>query len=599
MEGTVTTAADAIVECLADANVRKIFGVVGTSTLDLVDAIVREPRLEFVGAREEEAAAHMADGYARATRSVGVVLAHVGPGALRQMYGVGTAWKDSVPLLVMTGNEMLRMTDVQAREAYHVVDIISMYGPITKAAFQLREGADARSLVSRALWLASSGRPGPVLLDLPKSSLKDHIETSQSNPATGGAIPASRPRPGAADLQAAASALGEAACPVVYAGGGVHWSAASAALVDLVERANLPVVTTDAARGSIPEDHRLALGAVARQAGDRAARELLAEADLIIALGSPFSDVSTLEWSAWSPGCRVIQVDIAPEAMHKGTAVDRAIVADAREFLTALDRELAERDFRCARAWDPRRLALDAERSGYLHDERKSDNGVNPWRVLATLAEHLPRDSFISIDSGMHSFFGKKLPVLSPGTYIRSAGFGAMGYSLPALLGAVEGAPDTRGMAIVGDGCLAMCLGEFETAARRQSPVTVVVLNDASFASQLHHQHRRFAGRVAGTRFGRTDFVKIAEAQGVPGWTATTDPEAERAIVAALAASGPNVVDVHVDPEIVPPTWIEGSGDARSARPSRARVDGSTDRTPTVVPGPAGVDSSRPDPDDA
>lgn len=575
----MTTAADVVVEALADAGVDKVFGVVGTSTLDVADAIARDPRLEFVSARAEEAAAHMADGYARAAGRVGVVLAHVGPGALRQLYGIGTAWKDSVPLLALTGNEMLHMTDAQLREGYHVVDVLELYRPVTKATFQLRRGDDARTVVARALWLATSGRPGPVLLDLPKSSLKQPIEASPAavRAAAGDRAPAYRPPPPAGEVEAAAAALRAAARPVLYAGGGVHWSGASSALTAFAELANLPVLTTDGGRGAIPEDHPLALGVIARQAGDGVARALLAEADVILALGTPFSDVSTFEWSAWSTGARVFQVDVAPEAAHKGATAERVVIADAREFITALSRELTALSdahnggnpgYRFRGDWDERRAALDAERARYLSEGEHTDGGgrgVNPWRLIAALTRHLPRDAFISVDSGMHSFFGKKLRVLEPRTYIRSAGFGAMGYSFPALLGAVEAAPGRRAVAIVGDGCLAMCLGEFETAARRGAPVTVVVLNDSAFASQLSHQQRRFDGRLTGTRFGTSDFAKVAEAQGVPGWTVTTDTEAEAAIAAAVTGDGPNIIDARVDSRVTPPTWIEGSGDARTA----------------------------------
>lgn len=571
----MTTTADVVAASLADAGVRTVFGVVGTTTMDLADALVRHPALEFVSAREEEAAAHMADGYARVTGRVGVTLAHVGPGALRQMYGIGTAWKDSVPLVALTGNEMLRMTDSQLREAYHVVDVLDLYRPITKATLQLRDRADARSMVDRALWLASSGRPGPVLLDLPKNVLRQDLAVTGTWSGTGDRVPPARPRPSVDDVRMAANALRHARCPVLYAGGGVHWSGAAALLTGLAERTNLPVVTTDGGRGAVPEDHPLAIGVVARQSGDDAARELLADADVVLAVGSPFSDVSTVEWSAWSTECDVFRVDIAPDVGHKGVSSERTIVADAHAFLTELTRELDAAAFGCPHDWSSRRAARETERDGYLHTAGAcGGDGVSPWRVIGTLDAQLPRNALLSIDSGMHSFFGKKLRVLEPRSYVRSAGFGAMGYSFPALLGALHGAPGRRGVAIVGDGCLAMCLGEFETAARLGSPVTVVVFNDAAFASQRSHQRRRFDGRLTGTTFGRTDFVKIAEAQGVPGRTVTTGADVERAVSAALAADGPNVIDVHVDPAVTPPTWIEGSGDARAPSASAESAGG-------------------------
>ncbi len=565
----MTTAADAIITALADAGVERIFGVIGTSTLDLADAISREPRLTYVSAREEEAAAHMADAYARASGRVGVVLAHVGPGALRQMYGVGTAYKDSSPLLVLTGNEVLRANDLELREGYHVIDVLALYRPITKATLQLKDPADARHLVARGLWTAASGRPGPVLIDLPKSSLKQDFDgPTPSLSDQDDRVPRVRIAAQPDDVSAVADRLAAAQRPVLFAGGGVHWSGAHEALVALAEQHDLPVLTTDGGRGAIAEDHPRALGVLARQAGDTVARSLLAEADVVVALGTPLSDVSTFEWSAWSDNAWVAQVDITPEVAHKGVSASRQVVADARTFLTALDLELRDRELDNEHDLAASRRELERERQTYrdLAGEHPDDReGVSPWVLIDELQDALPRDAYLSVDSGMHSFYGKKLRVLEPRTYVRSAGFGAMGFSFPAMLGALEAEPTRRAVAVVGDGCLAMCLGEFETAARRGSNLTLVVCNDQRFSSQQSHQHRRFDGRVIGTDFAPTDFVKIAEAQGVPGWTVTDDASARKAIRESLAAQGPSVIDARLDLDVQPTTWIEGSGDARIA----------------------------------
>ena len=564
-------AADAIVETLVRAGVEKVFGVVGTSTLDVADAIFREPRIEYVSARSEEGAVHMADGYARASGRVAVVLAHVGPGALRQMYGVGTSWKDSVPLVILTGNEVMRATESQMREGYHVIDVLDLYRPITKATIQLRDADDATTAVARALWLAGTGRPGPVLLDLPKSVLKQPFAGPSAPAGTlVSRVPIQRPAPALEDVQAVAESLASARLPVLFVGAGVHTSGAQDALIGLAEAANLPVLTTDGGRGVIPEDHGLALGVLGRQAGDQVARELMTGADVVVAIGTPFSDVSTYEWSAWSDDAVVVQVDIAGEVVHKGVSPERVVLADARAFLDALTEEVGVRGLRCAEDWSARRQQLETERAGYVTEgqERAGSDLVNPWVLIDELDRSLPRDAFISIDSGMHSFYGKKLRVLEPRTYIRSAGFGAMGFSFPAMMGALEAKPDGRAVAIVGDGCMAMGLGEFETAARRGSRVTVVIFNDSRFGSQQSHQHRRFDGRVIGTDFQQTDFAAVARAQGVEGWTATDDDGAREAIRAALELDGPAVVDARLDPDVMPSTWIEGSGDKRLAAAS-------------------------------
>lgn len=432
-------AAEAVITALADAGVQKVFGIVGTSTLDLADAIARDARLEFVSARGEEAAAHMADGYARATGRVGVVLCHVGPGVLRQMYGVGTAWKDSVPLLAMTGNEVLNATDHELREGYHAIDVLELYRPITKATLQLRRPEDARHVVGRGLWTAASGRPGPVLLDLPKSLVKQPFDaaTANANGPLDDRVPRVRLAPTTLDVDVAVDALGRAERPVVLVGGGLRWSHAHDQLLALARNRNLAVLTTDGGRGAVPEDDPLALGVVARQAGDVVARSLLAEADVVLAIGTPFSDVSTFEWSAWPDDATVVQVDIAPEATHKGAPADHVVVADAREFLTALDRALEQRGHRFGGSWSEDRAMLDRERAAHrqMHGAGERRDGVNPWVLVDELATSMPRDAFLSVDSGMHSFYGKKLLVFDPQSYVRSAGFGAMGYSFPALRG--------------------------------------------------------------------------------------------------------------------------------------------------------------------
>lgn len=567
-------AADAVIAALADAGVEKIFGVIGTSTLDLADAISREPRIEFVSAREEEAAGHMADAYARASGRVGVVLAHVGPGALRQMYGVGTAYKDSSPLLVLTGNEVLRANETELREGYHVIDVCRLYEPITKATLQLRDPDDARHLIARGLWIAGSGRPGPVLIDLPKSSLKQPFN-GPTPPLNVGddRLPRAIVAADAGQVRSVADLVAEAQRPLLFIGGGIHWSGAHQTLETLATGRNLPVLTTDGGRGAIPEDHPRWFGVISRQAGDTVATNLLAEADLVIAIGTPFSDVSTYEWSAWREDATVVQVDISPEVAHKGVSATHQVVADADAFLTALDADLTARDYQDGRDLTDLRSELDRERASYraLAQEHTEGDGVSPWTLIDALHEELPRDAYLSVDSGMHSFYGKKLRVLEPRTYIRSAGFGAMGYSYPAMLGAVEAEGARRAVAIVGDGCMSMGLGEFETAARRGSPVVVVICNDQRFSSQQSHQNRRFDGRIVGTDFGSTDFVKVAEAQGVPGWTVTDDASARAALREALTVDGPTVIDARLDRAVQPDTWIEGSGDNRLAEVQASR----------------------------
>ena len=509
----------------------------------------------------------MADGYARASGRLGVMYLSRGPRRTPTAVWRWNRVERQRAVVAANWQRVARHNDLHMREAYHVVDTLEVYRPVTKAALQLREAADARSAVARAVWLATSGRPGPVLLDLPKNSIKASFEEPTQKPLElSDALPATRVVPDPTQVAKIGQAIREAARPVLMLGGGIHWSGAAEAVTHLAETCNLPVVTTDGGRGAIAEDHPLCIGVLARQAGDSSARTLLSSADVVLAIGTPFSDVSTFEWTAWSDATDVFQVDVSPDVGFKGVRGSRLVMSDAYTFLTALEKDLAGDNFRHATSWDANRVEFVEGRAEHLR--RSADDaigeGVNPWRLISELEEQLPRDAFISVDSGMHSFFGKKLRVLEPRSYLRSAGFGAMGYSFPAILGALESAPGRQGVAIVGDGCLAMCMSEFETAARRHANITVVVFNDSSFASQLHHQHRRLEGRVLGTRFLPTDFVAVAAAQGVTGKCLTETDEVHDALAAALKNDGPSVIDARINSGIAPPTWIEGSADERT-----------------------------------
>ncbi len=572
-----TNAATIVMSTLAEAGVQKVFGVIGTSTMDIADAMLQDGRIEFVSARTEEAAAHMADGYARASGRIGVVLCHVGPGAVRQLYGIGSAFKDSVPLLVLTGNEVLRATDSVMRESYHVVDVLDLYRPLTKAVLQLRDGNDAAAVIARGLWLAGSGRPGPVLVDLPKSALKQPFTGKPARLGlTSDRVPLSPVMPDPSVVGKVADLIVGARAPMLFVGGGLHWSAGAEALRGVAERRNLPVMTTDGGRGAIPDDHTNNLGVIGRQAGDAVALRLMAASDLIVGVGTPFSDISTLEWTAWSDEAKIVQVDISPDVGHRSASADVQVLADARAFLVALEVELDRRGYRWSGDLTEDRAKLEAERAGYLalSAETGVDGLVNPWVLIDELDRSLPRDAFVSVDVGMHSFYGKKLRIHEPRTYIRSAGFGAMGYAFPGLLGALEGAePGRRAAAVIGDGCLSMTLGEFETAARRGTNLTLVVFNDGRFASQQSHQRRRLDGRIIGTDFSPVDYAAVAEAQGVKGFVARTDAEAREAIQAALQMDGPSLVDARLSRSIQPATWIEGSGDTRLAQQKAAAIE--------------------------
>lgn len=558
--------AAAITKVLEQAGVTHVFGVAGTSILQLIESIGTSPKITFIGARDEVNAVHMADGYARASGTLGVCVVHVGPGALRSAYGLGTAHKDGTPLLLITGNEV---SDSLNPIAYHVIDIQRILGAITKGSFLVRPGDNAATTVTRAIISALSGRPGPVHLDLPKDLSEAPIvadagaQTRLPWNSRGAATPWSIVRPSREDIEGVLEILRTASLPVFLAGGGVHWSGAAVPLRKIAEDLRIPIVCTDGGRGSIPEDHPLFAGVVGRQAGDRCASDIVGQADVVIAMGVSFSDVSTHEWSVLSPQTRLVRVDIDPERATTGYVPNLPITSDVGAFIKELNDLSMGTGFDWK--WDIELLreALDEERDSYLSEIAGGKEGVDPWRVVSFLSEALPRESLISVDSGLHSFFGKKLRVLRERSYLRSAGFGAMGYSLPALVGATlfQRVP---AVGIMGDGCFVLCMSDLETVARLDVPVLAVVLNDARFGSQFYHQEHKFNSAGIGTQFSPLALSEIARVAGVAGYEILRSEDIADVLGGALASNKPAVVDVKLAPEARPPRWIEGSGDSRT-----------------------------------
>ncbi|MFQ6110919.1 MAG: thiamine pyrophosphate-binding protein [Nitrospinota bacterium] len=560
---------DLIVECLIEAGVKHVFGLTGTTILDITDSLIkRQDEIKYVGARHESAAAHMADGYARATGKPGVCISHVGPGAFHLLYGVAVASKESSPLVAITGNES---SPYLGRDIYHELDILSLSRPITKWNAQARGIEEIPRLLRHAFTAATTGKPGPVHLDIPKDVSRQAKELSpdfegslMGSPEGGFAVPAIRGRAEQRSLSRCADLIRTSRRPVIHVGSGLMWSGASPELARVAETVDVPVITTDSGRGSLAEDHPNFIGVVGRAVGDESALERLKAADLVLAIGLTFSDVSTLEWTAIGRDARIVQVDIEPREVGRQYPVTLGIVADAKLFLddlvSILKSEPGEVSEERKRWRAEARAAFEAGREAFFNAEVGRGGGVPPHKIIGDIAEVISRDAFFSVGIGVHSFWGKKVPVYNPKSYIRSGGLGAMGFAYPAMLGAKVAHPERQAIAFVGDGDFMMSVSEVETAVRNGLGVVAIIFNNFAYGSQKLHQRRTFGGRFIGTDHANPDFANMARLFGAEGARVEKPGDFKPALKEMLAKGRPGIIDVLVDPLASPASWAMGSG---------------------------------------
>lgn len=547
--------AEIAVKALARAGVRYVFGLVGTTVLDLLDAIYREPGMEFISVRHEQTAASMADGYARTTGGLGVCMAHAGPGAANLVLGVAAAYKDSSPLIAITGNEA---TAKLGRDSWHELDHLALFRPITKLGLQARSAEEVAGVMKTALEAALRGRPGPVHIDLPMDASRMEAKGLDLDAVLSFSPPPSPP-PDPRLVEQVAHLLLEARRPTLLAGGGLSGSGAWEDLRELAERLSIPVVLTHMARGALPEDHPLVLGPVG-SFGIEPANRAVREADLVLAVGSSLSDITTYNWTLLSPGTQIVQVDIDPDRLGRHYPADVGVLADARAFLSALNDRL--KDLLSSGAGQPlapassrleelRGLAA-AEREAFFREPDGRGMPIAPQRVIRELEGILPEEALVAVGGGMHTLFGSRLTIRRPRSYLNSVGLGAMGFAFPAAMGALLAQPGRPAVALVGDGDFGMVLQDLETAVRCQIPVKVIVFNNGAYGALKLMQRAAFAQRYIGVDFGNPDFARLAELFGAQGCRVEEPGNLQPALEALLRSDRPAVLDVVVDPWAVP-----------------------------------------------
>ena len=542
------TGAQAVIRALEEQGVEVMFGHPGGAILPAYDPMLDSP-IRHILARHEQGAGHMAEGYAHATGRVGVCIATSGPGGTNLVTALADAHMDSIPIVALTGQVP---TAAVGGDAFQEADITGITMPVTKHNEMVTDPARIASAIAEAFHIASTGRPGPVLIDLPKDVLNASFEYEPADPDP---LPGYRPtvRGHGKMVRAAVEEILAARQPVVYAGGGIIKAGGSPQLTRFVESANLPVVTTLMARGALPDSHPNNLGMPGMH-GTWTAVTSMQQADLLIALGSRFDDRVTGNLAAFAPHARVIHVDIDPAEIGKNRLVDVPIVGDAGVVLDQLNEELAAAvDGGAALPdlapwWAQLRTWQDEHP---LRDTQEPGGVLKPQTVVRAVSEKLNGEGIIVTGVGQHQMWASQLIKYEhPRTWINSGGLGTMGFCVPAAIGAKVGQPDRTVVAIDGDGSFQMTMQELATASSERIPVIFAILNNGSLGMVRQWQELFYDERYSAIDLGfdMPDFVKLADAFGIPGLRCDNTAEVEATLDKALSITdGPVVIDFRCD----------------------------------------------------
>ncbi|HRY26160.1 MAG TPA: thiamine pyrophosphate-binding protein [Geminicoccaceae bacterium] len=542
--------AEALVRLLELQGVRHVFGLCGDTSLPFYDAFQRlAPGIEHILTRDERHAAYMADTYARLTGRPGICEGPSGGGATYILPGVVEAQETAVPLLAITSDIA---TTSRGRFALTELDQVSLFRPLTKWNVTLDQAPRLPAMLRRAFREMTSGRPGAVHLALPFDTQKAPVPAAELyGDAAFTAVPASRPAADPAAVEALAKALAAAERPMAICGGGVLTSGAEAALAALAERLNLTVATTITGKGSIGDDHPLALGVVGSNGGTAETRRLVDEADLILFIGARAGSVTTERWRHPQPGKALIaHVDVDPAVLGASYQTAHSVAGDARTVLEALLSALGDRPVRAA---DPRSAIAGAKAEKFARFEELAGSDERPIRpevLVAAAQAALPADGVIVADPGTPCpYFSAYWRQQGAGRrFISNRAHGALGYALPASIGAAFARPGAAVLSVMGDGSFAMAQGELETALRLQVPVTFVVIANSSFGWIKAGQKSGFGGRYFSVDFSPCPAAAIARAMGLDAVRVEAPGELEPALRSGLRSGRPNLIEVVAQP---------------------------------------------------
>ena len=540
---------EAIIRCLQEEGVDLIFGYPGAAIIDLLDALLKSP-IRHVRARHEQGAVHAADGYARASGKTGVALVTSGPGATNTVTAIATAFCDSIPLVVLTGQVP---RDLIGNDAFQEVDIVGITRPCTKHNYLVNKRADLVPTLREAFYLAHTGRPGPVLVDLPKDIIAAKLQYPERTPIK---MPTYQPHtePHPKQVDKACRALLEAKRPVLYAGGGVILADAADELTRLARRLGLPVTMTLMGLGGFPGSDELSLGMLGMHGG-YAANMAAAKSDLLIAVGARFDDRVTGRVDTFAPEARIVHIDLDPSSISKNVTVDIPIVADCKLALAAMNRwfdnvencsEAAQRDQTA-----PWRAQIREWQTAHPLGYTDEGEVIKPQYVIEQLRELAGPEAVITTEVGQHQMWVAQFFRFDrPRRLITSGGLGTMGFGFPAAIGAKLAMPDRTVIDVAGDGSIQMNIQELAAAREFGAPVKIAILNNGYLGMVRQWQELFYKRHYAATVMDcGPDFVKLAEAYGALGLRATKKSEVAPVIEQALASDNVVVMDFVVNPE--------------------------------------------------
>ena len=534
------TGAQILIEALKDEGVSTIFGYPGGSVLPLYDELY-DADINHILVRHEQAAAHAADGYARASGKVGVCLSTSGPGACNLVSGIATAYMDSVPVVALTGQVP---TALLGNDAFQESDITGITLPITKHNYLVKDPGDLRRVISEAFYIAGTGRKGPVLIDLPKDVLTERTSDKKlppGKPGLKGYHPTIKGHPG--QISRAVTMLAESNRPVIYAGGGIISSGASAELMELAETLAIPVTTTLMGMGCIPAGHPLNMGMLGMH-GTKAANQAITECDLLFSVGVRFDDRVTGRIEEFAPNAKVIHIDVDPAEIGKNKKVDMPIVGDAKSILAGINSRIHSADEKTA--W-----ANEVGRWIKKYPLRfEEDGGLRPQYIIGRLSEILDGGGIIVSEVGQNQMWAAQHYRFNrPRQWITSGGLGTMGFGFPAGIGAHFACPDEEVFVIAGDGSFQMNIQELGTISHYNIPVKVMILNNMFLGMVRQWQELFYERRYSFTELPSVDFVGIAKAYGVDGALVERREDVDAAIRAARDTDGPFVIDFRIERE--------------------------------------------------
>jgi acetolactate synthase I/II/III large subunit len=545
--------AQILCECLIKEGVDTIFGYPGGKVIPLYDTLMQYPALRHILVRHEQAAAHAADGYARATGKVGVCVATSGPGATNLVTGIANAHLDSVPLVAITG-QVERA--VIGKDAFQEVDITGITLPITKHNYLVQEASQLQRIVKEAFYLARTGRPGPILIDIPVDVFTEKAEYNNTNNSPKMDLPGYNPtlQGHPAQVKKAAQTINEAKKPLIIAGRGIIISGAYSELRQLAETAQIPVVTTFLGIGSFPETHALSYGMLGMH-GMAYANMAVCASDLIIAIGMRFDDRATARVNGFAPNAQIIHIDIDPGEIGKNVRVDIPIVGDVKKVLTPLNKLIKTGDHI---DWINQ---LDTWRKEHpmVTSRIRNTKKLLPQFVIRKLYEVTKGNAIIVTGVGQHQMWAAQHYWYDkPNKFISSGGLGTMGFELPAAMGVKVGCPDEMVWCIAGDGGFQMTLHELMTLVQDRIAVKIAIMNNGYLGMVRQWQELFWQKRYSATPLLCPDFVKLAEAYGIPGLQVTTKDKVIPAIEQAMSCEGPFLINFVVEPEenvypMVPP----------------------------------------------